>query len=81
MDKEEIADVINIANQILNLVEQGGVDISHFETWFSTLMEKYNDKDKCLKILDNAVMRFLILHRQKKAQEGYAVSDNVQEEQ
>jgi hypothetical protein len=44
-------------------------------------MEKYNDKDKCLKILDNAVMRFLILHRQKKAQEGYAVSDNVQEEQ
>jgi hypothetical protein len=81
MDKEELIDVINIANNIMQLVEQEKLEISHFESWFSTLMEKYNDRDRCLKILDNAVMRFLILYRQKKAQEGYAVSGNLPEEQ
>jgi len=80
MEKDELADVINIASEILEIIKNGNIELRHFEEWYNVLMNKYNDKDKALRIIDQAVTRFLILYREEKKKEGYAVSSNVKEE-
>jgi len=74
-----LGDIINIANQIKDIIKQGNVEISHFEKWYEELMSKYNDQKKVLEILDQAVLKFVMLHREEKAKEGYAVSSNLPE--
>jgi DNA-binding NtrC family response regulator len=82
MDKDELADVIIIANQILNMVEENkDIEVKNFEEWYASLLSKYNDQQKALRIIDNAVARFLILYRDKKKEEGLAVSSNIKEEE
>jgi len=80
MDKAELADIMNIANQIAEIIKNGNVEVKHFEEWYEMLMNKYNDRDRVLRIIDQAVTRFLILYREEKKKEGYAVSSNVKEE-
>jgi len=77
MEKDELADVINIASEILEIIKNGNIELRHFEEWYNVLMNKYNDKDKALRIIDQAVTRFLILYREEKKKEGFAVSNNV----
>jgi len=82
MDKDELADVIMIANQILSMIEENrDIEIKNFEEWYATLLNKYNDPQKALRIIDNAVTRFLILYMDKKKQEGLAVSSNIMKEE
>jgi ribonuclease HIII len=79
MDKEMLADITNIASQIRDIIKQGNVEIAHFEKWYEELMAKYNDQKKALTIIDQAVIKFVILYREEKAKEGFAVSSNLPE--
>jgi PHD/YefM family antitoxin component YafN of YafNO toxin-antitoxin module len=79
MDKETLEDIINIANQIKEIIKQGNVEVSHFEKWYEELMAKYNDQKKALAIIDQAVLKFVLLYKEEKAKEGYAVSSNLPE--
>jgi inorganic pyrophosphatase len=79
MDKDMLTDIINIASQIKEIIKQGNVEISHFEKWYEELMTKYNDQKKALDIIDQAVLKFIMLYKEEKAKEGFAVSSNLPE--
>jgi len=57
------------------------IEIKNFEEWYANLLSKYNDPQKALRIIDGAVTRFLILYRDKKREEGLAVSSNIKQEE